>query len=107
MKLEHKITSDYVCDLTKELDKLAGIDEERDWLYHYLMVDKFAIEHNCLPLRVPGGTVGGVWYDEEHRITKIDIVTGYVVETCPDDVKERVQKYIGTVIDFGNVKIKN
>lgn len=107
MKLEQKFLSYYVCDLTRELDKLAGINEERDWIYHYLMADPYSLKNKEFPLRVPGGTIGGVWLDEENRIKEISIDTGYVVKTYPANVNEIVQKYIGTFVDFGNVKIKN
>lgn len=110
MRLEHEHLSDYVCDLTKDLDKWAGLDtneEDRDWLYHYLMVDDFALSHKCLPLRVPGGTVGGVWYDEFNRISKIDIDTNYVIKTYPENIKALIsEKYVGTVINFEGVNIK-
>ena len=97
------ITSEeYVCELTEELDRLAGIhqSEDNDWFYHYLYVYKQAITDRNIPIRVPGGTIGGIKLDEDFSITKIVIDTDYVIRTYPADVNEQVKRFIGQKLEF-------
>ena len=106
MKLE--IESDginlkeYVCELTKELDKLSGIDkaEYYEWHHHYLLVAGWHTKENYMAIRVPGGTVGLIEYDDDFKITKLKVDTDYVVKTYPKNVNEIIQKYIGVKVEF-------
>ena len=89
------------CELTKELDKLTGLDTEEYYerFYHYIITDRLSEKDKCYPVRVPGGTVGGVWVDDDNIITKIVIDTNYVVKTYPEDVNEQMKKFIGQKIE--------
>lgn len=101
MKLE-KYSSwidDFKCELTDELDKLARLSKDGIY-YHYILGDEHCKNKKCLAIRVPGGTVGGLWIDENNVIIKIEIDTNYVIETYPDNVNEVIQKYIGQTIEF-------
>ena len=101
MELEHKFLSDYVCDLTRELDSLSGIDKRPDWVYHYLMLHTCFDPDRSIPIRVPGGMVGALDYDEENRITAVHISIDYVVKTYPRNIKQLIEsKYLGQVIEF-------
>lgn len=105
MKLNNRrmyLQNEYRCELTKELDFLAKLTDEGfyDVFYHYILADCWCKKEKCLAIRVPGGTVGGIWLDEENRIKEISIDTGYVVKTYPDNINELVQKYIGEVIEY-------
>lgn len=101
MKLERKpyFNKEYFSDLTKELDNLAGFTEST-LLKHYILVDDYCKKEKCLAIRVPGGTVGGIWINQESVITKIRIDTDYVVKTYPENVEEIIQKYVGVKIEF-------
>lgn len=88
--------NEYYCGITTELDKLAGIDPNGHWK-HYVLCD---YEDGCLPIRIPGGTLGTIEYDENKIITKIHVCTDYVVKTYPDDVNEQLQKFIGQKIEM-------
>ena len=92
--------NEYHCELTDELDKLSGLDDKDSVLHHYVIVDDHSMKNRCLPIRIPGGTVGGVWFNENLTIIKIIIDTNYVVKTYPDDVNEVVQKYVGKVLEL-------
>ena len=102
MKLHHHrgpikgVSSEYLCELTTELDVLSG----SDWFYHYIIIDDYAIKNGCLPIRVHGGTVGGLDFDENHIITDIAVDTDYVVKTYPANVNEIIQKYIGQKVEW-------
>lgn len=89
--------NEYYCGITTELDKLAGLDPNGYWK-HYVLCD---CEDDCLPIRIPGGTLGSIEYDENKIITKIHVCTDYVVKTYPDDVNEQLQKFIGQKIEIG------
>lgn len=104
MKLTEKYKGirmdEYYCDYTEELDKLSGITNECEFFKHYVLVDETGWCDKCFPVRIPGGTVGGIWFDEHNKITKIYIDTNYVVKTYPKDINEIMKKYIGTEIEF-------
>lgn len=105
MKLDNRnewSKTEYRCALTKELDSLSKISKNDyyDLFYHYILADDLCIKDRCLNIRVPGGTIGGIWIDENNVITDIKIDTDYVVKTYPSNVNEIMQKFIGEVIEF-------
>ena len=106
MKLtSRKVTmcDDYRCELTYFLDHEAGLDKDEDiyfYFYHYIMTEKSDIRDRCLPLRVPGGTVGAIFIDENKVITKIELDTDYVVKTYPKDIRERLERFVGEKLEF-------
>lgn len=94
---KYEDSNEYFCDITDELDRLAGI--ERDDNYHswrhYILADKLCIKEKCLAIRIPGGTVGGIWINDDGTITRIEVDVDYVVKTYPQDVNEQIQKFVG------------
>ena len=90
---------EYFCDITLELDKLAGINPDAHWK-HYVLAERSYINEKCLAIRIPGGTLGGIWFDDNNIITKVKVDTNYVVKTYPSDVKEQIQKFVGQKIEF-------
>lgn len=105
MKLHNRretLKDEYRCELTRELDSLAKLNEKshHDFFYHYILADDFYKREKCLSIRVPGGTVGGVWIDDNNIITKIVVDTDYVVKTNPNNVNETIQKFVGEVIEW-------
>lgn len=104
MKLQNNtewtgILAEYLCDLTNELDALANFDKD-SYRYHYIIADDHCIKTKCLAIRVPGGTVGGIRFDDNNIITKIDIDTEYVVDSYPQNVNYLIQKYIGEKLEW-------
>lgn len=93
--------TEFRCALTERLDSLSKMNTSKyyDLFYHYILVDKVSIEEKCLAIRVPGGTVGAIWIDENHTITKIHVDTDYVVKTYPNNINELIQKFVGEVIE--------
>lgn len=104
MKLEQYITScnEYRCDLTKELDNMSGISRLNycDLFHHYILADEWCRKQKCLAIRVPGGTVGGIHFDDNNIIIKIVVDTNYVVKTYPVNVNELIQKFVGEIIEW-------
>lgn len=90
---------EYFCNITSELDKLAGIDSSSHWK-HYVLADKFCIGNKCLAIRIPGGTLGEIAFNDDNVITRICVNIDYVVKTYPADVNEQIQKFIGQKIEF-------
>lgn len=88
--------NEYYCGITTELDKLAGLDPNGHWK-HYVLCD---YEDGCLPIRIPGGTLGTIEYDENKIITKIHVCTDYVVKTYPDDVNEQTLWWINKALSY-------
>ena len=105
MKLCNKneiFKNEYICELTDKLDSLSGLDKLKhyDIFYHYILADDYCKNIMCLAIRVPGGTVGGIEFDENNIITNIVIDTDYVVKTYPDNIKEIIKDYIGKTIEY-------
>lgn len=104
MKLEKRKhwEDEFICELTKELDALAGLSKSEyyDFFHHYILADDWCKKEKCLAVRVPGGTVGGVWIDDNNVITKIVIDTTYTVKTYPDNINDVIQKFVGEVIEY-------
>ena len=93
---------EYTCELTRLLDKLASIHKKEYYyiFHHYLLSDEWHIKNKCISIRVPGGTVGVIYYDDDFKITELKVDTDYVVKTYPKTVNEIIQKYIGEQIEF-------
>ena len=90
---------EFYSELTTELDKLAGLSPD-GFFKHYILAEQPFFKDKCLPIRVPGGTVGSIYLDENNVITKIVVDTDYVVRTYQQDVNERVQHFIGERVEF-------
>lgn len=80
MQLEEKgfgyaLETEYYCDLTRELDCVAGIEGIHKWYKHYILGNDWCKDNKCLAIRIPGGTV-------------------------PENVNELMKKYIGMEIKF-------
>lgn len=104
MKLERckSLCKEYRCDLTRELDNVSGISKLHyyDMFHHYILADDWCKKEKCLAIRVPGGTVGGIYFDDNNVIAKIVVDANYVVKTYPSNMNELIQKYIGEVIEW-------
>ena len=96
---KNKELHEYYSELTLHLDKLAGFKSDT-LLKHYILIDKLAKDSKCLAIRIPGGTVGGIWIDDDYKITDVFIDTNYVVHTYPSDINEKMKKYIGEKIEI-------
>ena len=92
-------------ELTKFLDEQAGITEHKFYAvyYHYIHIDKFSVDEKCLPIRVPGGTVGSIYLDDLNVVYAIHIDKNYVIKTYPEDINTLVEKFIGCKIIFEEV----
>lgn len=90
---------EYFCDITSELDKLASINSDTLWK-HYILADNYCINKKCLAIRIPGGTLGGIWFDDNDVITKIKVDTNYVIKSYTGNVNEQIQKFVGQKIEF-------
>lgn len=80
-------TKKYICSLTKELDNLSGLSKEgnTDIFRHYILADEGCRKRNCFPIRVPGGTVGNIVFDEDN-VLYVGHTTGKKVnlmDVCP------------------------
>lgn len=88
----------YIGALTKELDKLSGRQED-NYMKHYVVINDFSLSKKCIPIRVPGGTVGYICVNDM-VITKIFIDTNYVVKTYREDINEYMKKFVGEKIEY-------
>lgn len=105
MKLDNNkewSVNEYRCEITTELDSLSKLTESDhyDFFHHYILADDYCKSVKCLAIRVPGGTVGGIWIDENNMITKIFVDTEYVIKAYPNNVNELIQKYVGEIIEW-------
>lgn len=90
---------EYYCDISKFLDEQAGIDSNGKWK-HYVHANNWCIQNKLLAIRIPGGTIGSIWFDDEMVITKIHVDTDYVVKTYPKNINELLQEFVGEIIEI-------
>ena len=106
MKLQNRYSStcleEYRCDLTKKLDDVSDISKahQYDMFHHYILADNWCKKERCLAIRVPGGTVGSINYNDNNIITRIVVDPNYVIKTYPSNVNELIQKFVGEVIEW-------
>ena len=105
MKLELRDSwckTEFCCDLTRRLDELSKLNQSPyyNFYHHYIVIDKIALEEKILAIRVPGGTVGAIWIDENNKIIKIQIDRDYVVKTYPLNTHEVIAEFIGKTIEI-------
>lgn len=103
MKLIHRkehFNDEYRCDLTLELDQISGLSEKEGYYvyHHYLLADRSYVKDHLAAIRVPGGTVGSIRFDGNHKITQVYIDTSYALKTYPKNVNELMKKFIGKKI---------
>ena len=85
--------------ITKELDRMSGM-VVGDVYHHYILNDSWSVKEKILSIRVPGGTIGDIKYDDNGTITSISIDTNYVVKTYWRHVKKHIQKFVGMKLIF-------
>ena len=94
-KVRGEVNAAYTCEITWFLDQVAGLDER----LHYIVINDLILFNDEDPatyyIRVPGGTVGSIWLDDDYNIRRIFIDTDYVVESYPEDINEQVKKFVG------------
>ena len=103
MELENNptLSDEYVGDITRELDRLAGLTVCDD-LHHYIYIDKNYYKDKHLLVRIPGGTIGGLYFNDNFEITKIVINISNVLVRYPDNINERMKKFIGAKLETGD-----
>lgn len=99
VKLEHDrmLDNKFVCSITQDLDTAANINNSgQDLFHHYIAYDDFDLSNSWVVIRVPGGSLGYVKFDNNFTITEIVIDTKYVVKTYPRSINEEINtKYVG------------
>ena len=98
MKVEKNSIGEWVCDLTKDLDKEAELKPDSVFK-HYICNSLHDYREKLLYIRVPGGTVGNIKLNDNYVIEQIRIDTDYVIKTYPKDIEDRVSGYIGQKIE--------
>ena len=85
----------WTCEITWFLDQVAGLDER----LHYIVINDLILFDDDEPatyyIRVPGGTVGSIWLNDDCDIERIFIDPNYVVESYPANINKQMKKFIG------------
>ena len=95
--------SEATCEITKDLDHMSNLDSSQyyDFFHHYIYFSPGDISEHLLAIRVPGGTVGSIEFDDNYVIKSIGVDTNYVVQTYFRNVNKHIQrKYIGSKLIF-------
>lgn len=91
---------EYYCDLTREIDQILGLSPDQYWK-HYILANDSMIKDKCLTIRIPGGTVGGIWINNENIIVRVFVNPEYyVIEKYPADINEKLAHFVGEKIEF-------
>ena len=96
----------YKCIITSDLDKMAGLSS-KDIFHHYLLIDHTDLEEHIMCIRVPGGTVGVIEFDDNNIITDLHVDTNYVIRTYWRNVNKHLKKYIGRKFKLVNEEENN
>lgn len=103
MELENKYVGseyssfcEYFCELTELLDNIT--EKKRLARRHYILALPCDFADGALPIRLPGSTVGGVFIDKDHVITKVLIDGNYYKDMYPKDINEMLERYVGEKI---------
>lgn len=91
------------CEITRDLDHMSNLDssEYYDFFHHYIYFNAGDIKEHLLAIRVPGGTVGSIEFDDNYVIKSIGVDTNYVIQTYFRNVNKHIQrKYIGSKLIF-------
>lgn len=103
MELENKYVGskynslcEYFCELTEVLDAISN--KKRVGRRHYVLAKEFCFKSRCLPIRIPGCTVGGIFIDDNNVIVNIIIEENYYKNIYPKDINKIVSRYIGEKI---------
>ena len=95
--------SEAVCEITKDLDYMSNLDSSQyyDFFHHYIYFSAGDISEHLLAIRVPGGTVGSIEFDDNYVIKSIGVDTNYVIRTYFRNVNKHIKrKYIGSKLIF-------
>ena len=80
-KIQGEVRKAWVCEITWFLDQVAGLDER----LHYIVINDLILFDDEEPatyyIRVPGGTVGSIFLDDDYNIKEIFIDPNNVVES--------------------------
>lgn len=96
-KIQRGAITTWTCEITWFLDQVAGLDER----LHYIVIndsqlfDDEAKGPATYYIRVPGGTVGSIWLDDDYNIKSISIDPSDVVESYPANINKQVKKFVG------------
>lgn len=94
-KIHGEVRKAWTCEITWFLDQVAGLDER----LHYIVINDLILFDDEDPatyyIRVPGGTVGSIWLNDDCDIKSISIDPNYVVESYPANINEQVKKFVG------------
>lgn len=116
-KYENKSDSDFVCEMTKAMDEHLLTLVSRDLFYTYLYNDLCIFASPDLyqiAFRVPGATRGSILVKRlsEHKFKIMGV--RFYEDVCfgefacyKDSVKNVVDKYIGSTLDFSDVELNN
>ena len=103
MELENKYVGskynelhEYFCELTEFLDNIT--EKKRLSRRHYILALSCDFAEGILPIRLPGSTVGGVFVDKDHVITKVQIDGNYYKGIYPKNINEMLERYVGEMI---------
>ena len=103
MELENKYVGskynelhEYYCELTEFLDNIT--ERKRYSLRHYILALSCDFADSVLPIRLPGSSVGGVFIDKNNIITKVIIDGNYYKDIYPENINEKLEKYVGEKI---------
>lgn len=96
-KICGEVRKAWTCEITWFLDQVAGLDGR----LHYIVMNDLILfdDEDKGPatyyIRVPGGTVGSIWLDDDYIIRSIVIDPNYVVESYPANINKHVKKFVG------------
>ena len=93
---------EYYCDITKLLDDYSGLKKTLNHFRNYICDTRDLWDNKTLAIRVPGRTVGGIYFDNNYKITNVKIDNMLIGDDnwYPKNINDVLKQFIGKKIVF-------
>ena len=100
MVLEHRYPNrydeHYYCDITRFLDQVRADKYNKHYLY---ILENELINGQCISIRFPGRTIGGIWVNENSVIKKVHIDYD-LIGLYGADINAKLQQFVGEKLEL-------
>lgn len=97
---EYENVKKYFCNITKVLqiyeDEVFGNNSRKI----FISITEEALKNRVFAIDMAGASLGTIWLDKDNCITDIKIDDYYVGYVFPENINDKLEKYIGQKFDI-------
>ena len=97
---EYENVKKYFCNITKVLqiyeDEVFGNNSRKI----FISITEEALKNRVFTIDMVGASLGTIWLDKDNCITDIKIDDYYVGYSFPENINDKLEKYIGQMINI-------